>query len=213
MLSVIVPFACSFEKRINFWGNRKRIAQSIGIVAIGFIIWDAVFTRLGVWGFSPNYTLGIKIDGLPLEEILFFICIPYSCLFSYEVINYFGKKFSNKIRPNAFISMAVGCLVIAIIHYDKLYTLTAFGGAAIFLFLLRNQVFAFAFIRVYIITLIPFLIVNGILTGYITPEPVVWYNDAENLGIRLGTIPVEDFFYGMQLNGWVVWLYARGVRG
>jgi lycopene cyclase domain-containing protein len=51
----------------------------------------------------------------------------------------------------------------------------------------------------YLIILIPFLIVNGILTGAFTPSPVVWYNDSENLGLRIITIPIEDLGYAFTM--------------
>jgi lycopene cyclase domain-containing protein len=44
-----------------------------------------------------------------------------------------------------------------------------------------------------------FFIVNGILTGTGLAQPVVSYNDQENLGIRLLTIPIEDVVYGFEL--------------
>ena len=58
-------------------------------------------------------------------------------------------------------------------------------------------VFLYSFI---FISLGPFLLVNGILTGLLdSVSPPVWYNDSENIGIRLMTIPVEDFFYSFSL--------------
>jgi lycopene cyclase domain-containing protein len=55
----------------------------------------------------------------------------------------------------------------------------------------------------YLIILVPFLMVNGVLTAI----PVVWYNDTENIGVRIFSflpypmqnIPLEDIFYGMLL--------------
>jgi lycopene cyclase domain-containing protein len=58
-----------------------------------------------------------------------------------------------------------------------------------------KQFDAVSFLVSYAICIIPFLIVNGFLTAI----PVVIYNDAENLGKRIYTIPFEDIFYGMLL--------------
>lgn len=48
--------------------------------------------------------------------------------------------------------------------------------------------------------IIPFFLVsNGLLTGSWIDEPIVWYNDLENMAQRIGTIPIEDSIYGFLL--------------
>ena len=54
-----------------------------------------------------------------------------------------------------------------------------------------------------LLTYVPFLIFNGLLTGI----PIVVYNDAENWGIRVYTIPLEDFFYSLSLLGFNILVY------
>ncbi|HLO38917.1 MAG TPA: lycopene cyclase domain-containing protein, partial [Lacibacter sp.] len=86
--------------------------------------------------------------------------------------------------------------------------------AALFLFQKWYKGFnATAFLVSYLVVVIPFLIVNGLLTGI----PVVLYNDAENLGFRIfsflpwpmNNIPFEDIFYGMLLILMNVSLFER----
>ena len=92
-------------------------------------------------------------------------------------------------------------LITGIIHADRYYTSLTFIFTGVFillLYLFRKFFKSFdsvSFLVSYAICLIPFLIVNGFLTAI----PVVVYNDAENLGIRIYTIPFEDAFYGMLL--------------
>jgi lycopene cyclase domain-containing protein len=57
------------------------------------------------------------------------------------------------------------------------------------------QQFYFSFL----IILIPFFIVNGILTGAFTETPIVWYNNLENMTIRFYTIPIEDIAYAFTM--------------
>ena len=59
---------------------------------IVFLLWDYVFTMLVVWGFNHKYVMGVYVGGLPIEEILFFVCIPFSCIFIYEVVRYYYKR-------------------------------------------------------------------------------------------------------------------------
>jgi lycopene cyclase domain-containing protein len=51
----------------------------------------------------------------------------------------------------------------------------------------------------YAISCLPFVVVNGLLTGSWIEGEIVWYNNAHNLGIRLGTIPIEDLVYSMMM--------------
>jgi len=52
-------------------------------------------------------------------------------------------------------------------------------------------------------------IVNGVLTAM----PVVEYNPLENSGIRIYTIPFEDFFYFLLLFGMNVMIFEWLQKG
>lgn len=201
LLSFIIPFLFSFYPKANFSKKWKYVLPAIFITAAIFIAWDALFTHLGVWGFNGEYTLGIDLMGLPFEEILFFFCIPYACLFTYFALNYLIEK-DHLFPHQELISSVIAILLLVFGGYylNKLYTGVTFlltGAFLAFVFLKLRARFMGRFYFAFAVLIIPFLIVNGILTGSVTDKPIVWYNDSETMGIRLGTIPAEDLVYAL----------------
>ena len=203
LASFIVPFIFSFHPRLAFHKQFKYALPAIIIAGMAFILWDMLYTHLGVWGFNPKYILGIYVYNLPLEEIMFFICIPYSCLFTSHCLQILiTKDYFQKGKDTITIVLLLLLVLVGALNFNKLYTSATFFGLALLIvcvryFIKANWLSRFYFS--YLILLLPFFVVNGILTGTGPDEPVVWYNDNENLGIRALTIPIEDFFYGMFL--------------
>jgi len=216
LASIAFPLAASFGPRVAFWRKWRGLFTGMAVMMAVFIPWDALFTAHGVWWFSERYTLGLRFLGLPIEEWLFFVCVPYACVFLYEVMRYSFKRdvLAGVARPLG-IAFVVVLLVIGAWHLDRIYTSITFIGAAA---LLAMHVFVWRtpwlgrFFMGYVISLVPFFVVNGLLTGSLLPEPIVWYNDAENLGIRMGTIPVEDSIYLLFFLLLVIGFHERALK-
>ena len=201
--SFFIPFLYSFEKEMNFIKHWRPVFLSIFLVAVPFIVWDIIFTNKGVWGFNPDYLLNLQIFGLPFEEILFFICIPYASIFThYAFIHFFGKvalptKLVKAISTSLFIIVAF-CILFA---YPKLYTTVNFVLFLILILysLMLKENHLSRFYITFLVILLPFFLVNGILTGSFIEGEVVWYNNDENLGVRIGSVPIEDIIYAFNL--------------
>ncbi len=199
--SFIVPFLFSFHPKIQFYKKWKGFLIGVIVMMSIFIPWDIAFTNNGFWGFNDAYITGYKFLNLPIEEWLFFFCIPYACIFTHYAILAINKnfKFSEKVVHVAYVILLSTLIIALWYYYDRWYTLVNFVYAIIVLGLVfnRNRTSLQPFFATYLIILIPFILVNGTLTGSWIEEQVVWYNDAENLGIRFLRIPIEDFIYNL----------------
>ncbi len=196
LATIAVPLALSFDKKVHFWTKWKYLFPAILITAVVFIYWDIQFTAAGIWSFNHDYVLGVYFYGLPLEEWLFFLIVPYACIFIYEVLNFYFQRYE---FSNVSVAISLGLIVIfALVSFfnrGQLYTFFNFLFAAIFLgyVIFRNRFkrHLTKFYGTYLISLLPFLLVNGVLTAM----PVVEYHSSHIFNIRLFTIPVEDFGY------------------
>jgi len=203
IFSVSVPLILSFDRKVGFYRLWSALFPALIIIGSIYITADILFVRYGIWGFNPAYHTNIVIAGLPLEEWLFFVLIPYACIFiHYVFISYYPDlMISDRITRILTLTLMLILLMVLLNSYDKVYTLFNFSlliialAAALFD---RNQLLNRYYIS-FLIMLIPFFITNSILTGTFIPEEVVWYNNSETLGIRLLTVPVEDIGYAFSL--------------
>lgn len=211
--SIIIPLLLSFDKKVAFFKYWKFLIPSIIITGIVFILWDIIFTRLGIWSFNPSHLTGIYIFGLPLEECLFFIAIPYSSVFTYEVLRaYLAKDYLGSYAKSISIFLILLLLMFSILFNTKLYTFVLFLFTLIyflFLIIVLNANYLGWIYLTYALILIPFLLINGILTGTFLNEPVVIYNQNEIMGIKLLTFPLEDIIYGLLLFTMNISIYEK----
>lgn len=199
-VTVVVCFMFSFHPRIQFNKQFSAFIKASILVAIPFILWDIWFTKSGVWWFNDSYLIGFRIGGLPIEEWLFFICIPFACVFTYFCLDkFFHLNWANKFGKTVAIFTIVVCLLAAVMYSDQIYTLiTAVATAATvgYLQFVAKVDWLGKSSLVFLILMLGFFPVNGVLTGTGLASPIVNYNSSEILNIRVLTIPVEDMVYG-----------------
>ena len=212
VLSLLAPLVFSFHPRIRLYRHWNALLPAILVVAAGYALWDSLFVHLGIWGFNPHYITGLYIGNLPIEELLFFICIPYACVFTFECLSGLIAPAFSRIDIIKGVSYVFSALMVltAVIFHSRTYTASALtlNAGLVLLGTLIKVPWLPKFYVVYGILLIPFLIVNGLLTGTGLAAPVVWYKESGIIGLRIMTIPVEDVFYGMGLILLNVWLFT-----
>lgn len=214
LFTLSVPLARGFEsKYINYKAGWKYLFPSIGIMMALFIPWDVAFTNHEVWGFNERYLSGVFLFNLPIEEWLFFIVVPFACVFIYEVIHrflpyYLPQNFSVWLGYSLGILAFLGSLIFSSNWYTSftLLLLSLFLGYSLYF---EKTTFIQRFFTTFLIVQLPFILVNGVLTGSWIEEPVVWYNNNENVGIRLLTIPIEDVAYNFLMLFMVIHFYER----
>lgn len=203
---IIFPFLLSFDKRVHFYRKWWAVMPAIAINAAFFLVWDVLYTRAGVWGFNDRYIDGMLL-GLPYGEWLFFITVPYACVFVHECLTAYirtdiFRSLDRWLTP-ALILLLLG---IGLWQWQRLYTSWTFllpAGMLAAHYIAIENTYRTRFYLSFLVCLLPFLLTNGILTGAFNQEPVVIYNDAHNLtsliGSRFITIPYDDFAYGFLL--------------
>lgn len=213
VLILVFPFLLSFKWKFAYYRFYKALVPAIIIVALGYILWDAVVTARGDWSFNYTYLSGVTLLGLPLEEILFFIVVPYSCLFIYENLVYFLPEKSLPFNRKFYLGVSLVFILGGVLFWNQEYTVLALMSCAFFFLYatyLMPRLLQSRNYWLYIgISMIPFVMFNYLLTSI----PIVMYNPGAIWGGeglwngRFITIPLEDFFYNFSLLSFYLLVY------
>jgi lycopene cyclase domain-containing protein len=65
---------------------RRLLAALVCVVPL-FVLWDLYAIARGHWSFDPRSVTGLRLPGhLPVEELLFFLIIPFAAILTFEAV-------------------------------------------------------------------------------------------------------------------------------
>jgi len=205
---LFIPLLFSFEKRVRFCRYYLPLFVSIFFVSTIYIFWDMAAAARGDWAFNAQHILGVQVLGLPIEEILFFVVVPYSCLFTYEVISHFAYEKTWRIPVHLWGILPIFFILLSVPFKAQAYTSTVLLFSALItvsaLFLTPHLLNSRRYWIFIMITTGLFLVFNTVLTSI----PVVIYDPQAFSQIRVFTIPLEDFFYSWSMLTFYLVVYT-----
>lgn len=205
---VAVPLLLNLVRPFREYRKLKPLLLSILSVGGVYAIWDIIATARGHWEFNPAHILGPKLFGLPLEELLFFVVAPYSCLFVYESLGYF---FGDRKVSGWNLKYIIPGLFTAFAFFEGLreYTLVAIAVTLIMTSIISRKDPALFESRNYwvymgICTLF-FILFNQLLAAI----PIVTYSSRAIMDVRFLSIPLEDFLYNYSMLTLYLFAYRK----
>jgi len=198
-LIIILPLIVSFFPYLSYYKKFPYVLFSIFAGGLFFITWDIIATVRGDWSFNPEYVMGISFAGLPLEEVLFFLSVPYSLLLLYEQAAFIFNDRTVPWKQGAGYAAGMILILLSFLFTGKNYTFIAIFSAGIVLLgmslFYSGIMVRLAFWAYFISGFLLFILFNYFLTSL----PVVIYSPSAVCGVRFLTIPLEDFFYNFTM--------------
>lgn len=210
LIILIGPMLASFDRKVRFVQYWLNALISIVIVGFVYLVWDAWATARGHWSFNSAHVGDFRFFGLPLEEMLFFFVVPFAGLFLWKTVEFYRQGRNNDLKFIPYRSAVLIAAVGAAMWIGKGYEYTALAAWATSLFLLTDH-----FLKTRLTSSPSFWYTQGLIliatllfNGYLTARPIVLYGAQFQLGLRIYTIPVEDFVYGFSLCAWVMLVFT-----
>lgn len=194
---VLIPFALMLDRKVKNTADIKNTLLPSLIVMFVFSEVAVFLTGLKAWNFNQIYLVGSSYRGLPLEAYLFLFSFSFAGL---GIYNYLNIKFpKNELQKYSltFSNLMMGiCIAFLFFGYTKWYTAITFAFLILLLFgveYINKLRFMYKFYRAFVVMLIPFYIIYGIICNL----PIIVYDIKQNIRFSLFKIPFENYFFMM----------------
>ncbi|GGM75250.1 hypothetical protein GCM10007108_11470 [Thermogymnomonas acidicola] len=201
LLAIFVPVAAiSFLTPFSRVRRYRPLIVSIAAVAPVYILWDELAVVFGTWKFDPAHVLGIYFFYIPVEEVAFFLVVPFSTLLIFEALDNYVKGTLPCRGTVAAASISIVLLVIlGVLNTSRSYTSVASffsaGSLALGLIVDRRLLVKKSLWAFLVVSYIPFVFFDHLMVT----APIFTYGRGAITGIRVAGIPVEEFEYVFSL--------------
>lgn len=195
-LLVFVPvLVLSLKTDVKPHRHWRSLLGAFLLVSLPFVAWDSWAAYAGHWGFNSTYVTSPSFIHLPAEELLFFFTVPFAMMYVWGVVKKFvADRAVVAWWPLLLLSVIGGsAIALLLLYWDNGYTRSAMLVAlfATIAIACSRLVFTRRFWVFQLVALGIFIIANGILTAL----PIITYGESSIIGLRMLTIPIEDFFF------------------
>jgi len=216
LIIAVMPMIGGLLYNKTIFPQKKPLAISIALGLLIFVTLEQFLTNV-FWWFSDKYTVGLMIGVLPIEEVLFFISVPWATLLLWLNVNHLLKKSAERVifsRPVEYLVLTI-LSICSFLFFYVFFRAGLYYSSLVFILLLLVIIFdqfigaRIIFWRNYLLFQMPVILLTTIWNGYLTARPVVIYNVLLKSNIQVFTIPIEDYLYGFVLLTFIISLYER----
>lgn len=195
-LLVFLPvLILSFVTDVKPHKHIRALLAGFLFVSVPFIVWDVWAVAAGHWGFNSTYVTSPRLFGLPIEEMLFFITVPFALIYVWGVVKKFiADRAVLPLFAYLMFGIAGGASVFFLItQWSNGYTRSAMIASLIAIVFAAFSKIAYS-LRFWIFQLV-LLVLFIVFNGFLTSLPIITYGNDAIIGYKIFNIPLEDFFF------------------
>lgn len=190
--------AAVYTQPRELWRRQSALVMAWAVIIGAWTVLGVIGVASGWWAYNNVYVLGLRLLGLPLEEVGKYLLLLLVGVATLRKVCRINQNTVDELAVRRIMLMAVGALIFYFLvsFYREFAALACLLALGVIVLLLRSSLIgrqAFWYWNGAII--IGCLAVDTLLTT----ASVVQYNDTYLSGLRLLNVPVESLLYYFSL--------------